>query len=244
MKSKFVFFFPILLSASQVTFASADLPLPSPERVTVSAQRIYTPLGFDSNDNVQVVIHGRLPNTCYKITAPKVTVNELAHEISISPQAFSYSGCRCLDVLVSFTQTVDLGILSAGKYRVMELDGKGRLVQESFIPVSQARSMAPDDYLYAPVKNVRVENGPTGPSVVLNGTFPDTCMEIQEVKVMHTASHLYEVLPIASYKSGTQCDLNPRPFEIKVALPEFEPGESLIYVRSLNGQSVNSVELL
>src|SRR5262249_16254890 len=100
------------------------------------------------------------------------------------------------------------------------------------------------DFLYAPVKHIKLDTIGATKSVVLSGNFASDCMEMQEVKVLHRVPNVLELLPVAAYKTGAICQLNPRPFEVRVNLPEVEPGQTLIPVRSLNGQSVNDVELL
>lgn len=219
-------------------------PFPAPELVKIPADDLFAPPGFDDNDNVQVVVHGQLINTCYKVAPPTVNVDRAHHLITVSAQAYVYPGCWCLQVLVPFTQTIDLGILPAGHYQVVEYNKAGTLIHQASLPVSVAITSNPDDALYAPVKNAKVDLGAPGSAktLVLGGTFSSDCMELQEVKVLHRLPNIIEVLPIAAYKTGSECKPSPQPFEARVTLPETVPGDTLIYVRSLNGQALSIVE--
>jgi hypothetical protein len=124
---------------------------------------------------------------------------------------------------------------------VVEYNTVGRLIHDVTLPVEVSITAAPDDYLYAPVKHARIDQ--VAPrTLILSGTFSSDCMEMQEVKVIHRAPNIVEVLPIAAYKTGSSCQPAATPFEVKVQLPTTEPGDTLIYVRSLNGQAISLVE--
>jgi hypothetical protein len=220
----------------------ASSPLPKPERVTIHAKHFFMPPGFDDNDNAQLVLSGMLPNTCYKSANPKVEIDEARKRIIVTPQAFFYPGCWCLQVLVPFTQTIDLGVLQQGNYTVTEMDERGSGLTRGTLPIAEARSGAPDDSLYAPIKAARIERRENELTLILSGQL-SSCMSFKEVKVMARVPNLIEVLPIAQ-EDGTQCSGPARSFERSVALPALEHGTTLIHIRSLNGQSINLIEEL
>jgi hypothetical protein len=214
-----------------------------PELVKTPSDAVFAPPGFDNNDNAQIVIHGDLINTCYKAAPPLVTVDRATKQITVSTQAYVYQSDWCIPVLTPFTQTVDLGILPTAQYRVVEFNKQGGLLHESMLPIAESKVSGPDDSLYAPIAHAQLDPKAAGRVLVLNGVFSTDCMEMQEVKVMHRVANIIEVLPIASYKAVANCQSVPRPFEVRVDLPQGAPGETLIHVRSLNGQSINEVEL-
>lgn len=219
-------------------------PFPAPELVKVPLDDVFAPPGFDDNDDVQIVIHGSLINTCYKAALPEVSVDRASRVIAVSAKAYVYSSSWCLQYIVPVTQTVDLGILPAGHYRVIEYNSTGRLIHDTALPIAVSITAAADDFLYAPVKHMRLDRTGSKPVLVLSGDFSSDCMDMQEVKVLHRVSNVIEVLPVAAYKSGSTCQSNPHSFEVRVNLPEVAPGDTLIHVRSLNGQSINDVEVL
>jgi hypothetical protein len=80
----------------------------------------YIPGGFDSNDQVQVVGEGIFPNTCYRpVATPKVEVDSVTRQIKVAPHALKYDGF-CLQMLVRFDQTVNLGVMPAGTYHLIQ----------------------------------------------------------------------------------------------------------------------------
>jgi hypothetical protein len=213
----------------------------SPNLVRAEADHVFLPTGFDSNDNVQIVFTGNLMDTCYKAAPAKVDVNLSDRVISLTPQAYHYTQGWCLRVLVPYTQTADLGILPAGTYQVVTKDLFGNATRTKTLTVGVANSANPDEFLYMPVKNAVVVPKPDAPSVVLVGSYPNSCMFLQNVRVIHRSSDVVEVLPVAGYRPGI-CMGSPRPFSIKVPLPKLERGQALVHVRALNGQAINQVE--
>lgn len=231
-----------LSAAGWVTGARAE-PVPMPELVGVRSDQIFAPPGFDANDVAQIVVHGMYPNTCYRAAAPQVVIDRELKTITVAPLAYLRTGCWCAPVRVAFTQPIELGMLNPGKYRVVEFDGQGKVVHENSLSISASDSVAADDFLYAPVKNVQVVQVGAEPELLLSGTFTSDCMELQEIKTLQRTANVIEVLPITSYKTGTSCNNSiPRPFEVRVKLPATEPGQTLFHVRLLNGQAINLVE--
>jgi hypothetical protein len=231
------------------SFANADGPATGtvgpgdpkkPQLVIVTPTKVFTPYGFDDNDNAQVVVQGNFPNTCYKVGPVETAINPRTHEVRLTSYAYFYDGCWCLDVLVHFTQVVNLGVLDKGQYKVEIQSKDGASHELATLPIAAARSPGPDDHLYAPVREASLESPASDGSriLVLRGNFPNTCMKYQETKIFYRAPNTIEVLPL-SVMSGQDCRDVSSPFEIKVALKPTQTGETLIHIRSLNGQSVN-----
>jgi hypothetical protein len=221
--------------------ANAD-GFPKPTLVNVPLEHVFMPSGFDDNDNAQIVIHGEFPSTCYKAAKPQVRVDRKSHTIAISARAYVYTGCFCAEVMVPFSQTIDLGVLGDGEQRIVELDDKGKLRKERFMNISRSMSSAPDDFLYAPVKQVIVDRTVSPAGLILTGTFPNDCMTLGKVKVLTRKKDIIEVLPIADYAENRKCKAVSRPFVHRIRLKSEPTGDVLIHVRALNGQSLNQVE--
>jgi hypothetical protein len=236
---------PLMLFASLLNGSAwAQDSFPAPKLVNNPSDDIFAPPGFDENDNTQIVAYSQLINTCYKAAPPDVEIDKGTKQIRVSTRAYVYAGCWCLQVILPVVQTIDLGPLPAGDYQVVELDGTGRPLRHLPMRIAESRTPAPDEFLYAPVKQARLDLGAAGSAktLILSGTFSSSCMEMQEIKVLHRAPNIVEVLPIAAYKTGSTCDPVQTPFEVKVALPAPDAGNNLIYVRSLNGQAISIVE--
>jgi hypothetical protein len=245
MKSKVLFAsFTALYAAFAAAPVFADNEIPLPKLINLGAEYVFAPPGFDNNDNVQIVLHGELPSTCFKAAKPAVKVDRASRKIYVAAMAYSYTGCFCLDVLTPFTQTADLGLLATGQYQVIEVDGQGKQMMRAILPVGTAKGAQPDDFLYAPVTSASIDRSGTQPVLHLGGILQSDCLELAGVKTLHRVPRIIEVLPIVAQKPGVACMPHNRSFETRVALPASESGDNLIHIRSMNGNSINLVEEL
>lgn len=205
--------------------------------VNISSNYLFAPVGFDDNDDVVVVVDGYMPDTCHRFLGSTATKDPVTGEISIRTQAKRFDG-MCFDVIVPFTSVVSLGSMPTGNYTVTANAGALRAKVE----VNKASAPGPDDYLYAAVDAARVQvNGPS--HIVLEGRLTSTCLEFDRIDVFHHGNTL-EVLPIlklAPLQSDTVCMPEEKAFIKTVQMPELKPGRYLLHVRSLNGQSINTV---
>lgn len=210
------------------------------ELVNVEPQTIYAPVGFDNNDDVVAVVDGYLPDTCYRLRAPQVDTDKVNKRILIQPKAVRFPGI-CLDMIIPYSTVVHLGVLPVGSYKITT---KSEKVTER-INIALSTNPNPDDYLYAPIDSAQVEtSATTKPTARLYGRFMNTCLRMQEVRVINSGKTL-EVLPImkqlAKTEAGEPCENKEIPFAESVELPKLATGRYLLHVRSLNGQSVNEV---
>jgi hypothetical protein len=217
--------------------------------VNVLPDRVFTPLGFDDNDNVQVVLDGTLADTCFKLGPTQVHVDHEAHKIVLRQQAYYYPGGWCAEVRIPYAQTVDLGIMQAGQYQVLLERPDHSLVEAASLPIAIATTSSPDDFLYAPVTEVTIahrnttEGGESKADVTLTlgGTFASSCMTFHEAKVNVRPNNVIEVLPIVDLRRGVDCATVATEFSVPVSIKGVAHGRYLFHVRSLNGQSVNRV---
>ena len=160
----------VLATALTVCFAmkaSAETnqpPVLQPYGLTTS----YVPIGFDDNDNIQVTVDGYFSNSCYKVGP--TAVKFAAPNIIVQQYAYKYSG-MCLQIIVPFHQTVNLGILKSGTYHIVDGSSGTRL---GALPVTVAKSSSADDYLYAPVSDAFLTFSNGKPSVTISGVFTDS----------------------------------------------------------------------
>lgn len=218
-----------------------------PQAVKLIPQDTFIPPGFDDNDNAQVVISGYLPNTCYKAGGATAKVDEKEKKIYIQNTAYVYAGCWCAEVIVPYMHTINLGIIPTGQYQVLVQDEKLKFHDQGQLNVVSSKTTSPDDYLYAPVRDVFLENGDPsdthdgGPTLVIRGQYTSNCMRSHEVRVNYRDHHIIEIFPIVTMTEGPNCHAAAIPFESKVKLQNSWSGSTLIYVRSLNGQSISKV---
>lgn len=229
----------LFLAAMAVSAVAAPVAFAddAPTEVNVTST-LFTPTGFDDNDEVTVVLDGYLPDPCHRLTEPQVVKADGAKMISVQARALLFPGV-CPDVIVPFTQVVKLGRLEKGNYVVRTVDGR----QTSRMPVEPAQYPYPDDYLYAPVDRATVEIKGHDYTAILEGRLTNTCLKLRTPLVKPTGKTV-QVLPIMDLVDGPtfNCKRTEAPFRLEVKLPEPpKAGRYLLHVRSLNGQGINEV---
>ncbi len=220
-----------LLVAFMTTMPALAETLVSVEAAPMSAEffKAYVPAGFDSNDNVQFVGEGLMRNTCYHSAPPAVTVDENTKTVMIGPSAFAYSGL-CLQVVLPFNRTVEVGLLSPGDYAIIQSASGTRL---NTIHVTAAI----DHDVFAPIANATFHQVGARGQVTLSGNFPQSCWQIGKVKVTHQ-SDVIELWPLTKVDSSSTCIDGSYPFLKAIDVGQLAKGRYLLYVRSLDSKDV------
>lgn len=231
------------LAAALIKPALAD-DIHFPTLETVKPDFLFTPTGFDNNDNAQIVVAGNLPNTCHKVGQTDVRVDKKEFKIFLNHQNYVFVGCWCGSVITPYYQEANLGVLPSGRYEIFSYSPQATLESRGYLNVGIAATNAPDDYHYAPVESVEVLPARPGKpyTLVIKGTFNSSCMTMLEVRTKYADGNVIEVLPITDMRDGDSCNPSEkRAFEQKVELKHGLEGKYLIHVRSMSGQAVNRV---
>jgi len=240
LTSSFAFIIGWILSASTVT-AAVDLVHPEEKVVTVEAEYLFVPQGFDDNDNAQVVLDGWLDNSCHKPHDVKVTKNDELNTIEVSAQAKLMTGAVCTQALERFTIVADLGMLPPGLYEVYT----NPAVPTKALHIEEAASAGPDEQQYAHIEEVEVQFFPARKDesrweLVVKGVLGLTCQHLSEIQVEDGGDTIV-VLPLIEERFE-ECQPSPRPFVQSVILPDYDDdGRYLAHVRGAKGQSINKV---
>lgn len=222
----------VLIFAATAQAQTGDLP----SKVSVNFNKVYAVGGFDDNDNVQIVGEGMFAKTCYRHAETTVRVDEATKIIYLSPVAYKYNG-YCLQVILPFSRVIDVGILKAGTYSV-ELETNKQSLGEITIRPSLTR--AADDYLYAPVSQSFFVSKNGSNTIQLAGDFSLSCMKMKDVKI-DIQKGIVVVQPIAKIDKSVPCTAGDFPFEKVIQVGPLAAGRYLMHVRSLNGQSLNTL---
>ncbi|CAN5413381.1 hypothetical protein BH10BDE1_BH10BDE1_27600 [soil metagenome] len=206
-----------------------------PIRVPALYNTVYAPDGFDSNDHVQIVGEGMFRNTCYRHAETSVRVDAANHQIFLGPVAYEYPGL-CLQVILPWERTVDIGILPAGHWDVMQ----GPTEKLGQLEVAPATTDNPDDFLYAPVSQAFFRQRGNISEVLLSGNFPNSCMTIDYVKIT-LQPKVIVLQPIAKDSSAASCKDGKFPFSKTVRITRIATGRYLLHVRSMNGNAINTL---
>ena len=226
---------------------AAELPKPSLAPANVDA--VFVPVGFDDNDNIEVVVSGHLTNICSKTGPLEADVNADARTITLRPQVWSYQSpsCATQEMFIPFTQAVSLGTIDAGEYKVVVNDAPAVPARE--LVVAPAFVSTPDDFVYAPVESASVtRDKATGRvnGVRVSGTYPTmqgACWVLKEVRATAVKGNVIVVLPISELRKGAACDNANRTFKATKKVSGVPAGDLLVHVRVMNGQSLNKVVL-
>ena len=233
-----------LLSVSALALAS-EPSFPQPALVRAPVDKIYVPHGFDDNDNVELVLKGQFPNTCYKTGPVSVDIDRKEQKIKITAQAYRAQQTMCADVMISFIQPVHLGILDQGTYSV-ELAASPNVAPIK-LNIEAAKHPTQDDYLYAPVDTATVAVDDNGDNEVLRieGSYPYMlvgCMVTKELRTNYDKDGVLIVQPISEFADGDECTSQKLSTHYKIEKDLGKPGlrgQYLIHVRTLNGLSLN-----
>jgi len=229
-----------LLLMVSMLICSASISALASDWKEIPSDHIYSPKGFDDNDNVEVVVTGYLPNLCYR--SPRAEVHFAGPkiiEISLESlyQAPSERDIQCAQMLVPFVLPVSLGLLDSGDYTVIV--GKGTFYeQQSKMKVEHSTSDAIDDFIYAGVEYVEVKSA--GQRVVeLKGHNPSYCFELDHIEYISNNKDTYSILPIMK-KISSNCPRKLTAFAYEWTVPEeINRDKVLLHVRSMDGRSIN-----
>lgn len=215
----------------------AALPVVSYE-ANVPVDHVFSPAGFDSNDNSEVIISGFLPNLCYK--APQHVVSVKDGKINISVKAIKNQRGMgfCADVIVPYIEFVNIGVLDKGKYDIA-VNENSPWEKRSKLFVNEASSSSIDEVVYANVEEV-VKSDDGSRKVILKGHNPSDCFELKEIEVKDNGVDVYSVLPKMKQVRAF-CPKKMIPFSYEFEVPQnLEADKVLLHVRVMDGRSVNA----
>ena len=215
--------------------ASAASAMVAPTKGSAIYSQVFVPQGFDSNDQIQIVGAGVFENGCYRPAEATAKVDVTAKRITITAAAYKYAGL-CTQMIVPFDRVIELGIVPAGDYKIVQAGQKKILGK---LHVDEARTADADDYAYAPIKQAFIDNQVGNKAeLVVKGVFPTSCAKIQEVRVK-TDGHVIVAQPIMTVENRNDCAVGYFPFRqtVSVTVPN---GEYLLHVRSMNANAINN----
>ena len=201
--------------------------------------------GFDSNDDIEVTLHMKLPNACYKVhNATIEKINTRTFNVKAYAKKKELSGCELgfYNTPVNVTQTLSIGELATGEYHFQYSSIKGDSIK--IMRVKTANGQTIDDTVYAPISNAFIPEliYPTNNAqVVLTGVFHNSCMRLnrRNIKIIRE-NNIFIIIPKTEILDQERCINELSPIRQIISLgPIKEAGSYLIHVRSMSGLSVN-----
>jgi hypothetical protein len=206
------------------------------DQVPAPVTQVFAPLGFDTNDNSEVIVAGYLPNLCYK--AAKAEAKVIGKSVQVDVTAYKVNSQLCAQMAVPFLEVARLGVLDKADYDVTVNPGLPS-EKRTQLPVIESTSSAIDDFVYANVNSIERIEGTR--RVLLKGENPSPCYDLEEINLVSNGKDTYSVLPILRQVSAV-CPRVMTPFEYEITVPqELSPKKILLHVRVMNGKSVNSL---
>lgn len=214
------------------------LAAPITKEADVPVDHVYSPAGFDSNDSVEVVVTGFLPNLCYKAPKSEAVVKNGRIEVKVTALRNNPGLGFCPAVIVPYIEYINVGVLDKGKYQIV-VNETSRWAKKSNIAIAEASSNSIDEVIYANVDEVVRENEGSR-KMLLKGYNPSDCFELKEVAVVDNGVDTYSVLPKMK-RVKAHCPKKMIPFEYEFEVPEkLEADRVLLHVRVMDGRSVNA----
>jgi hypothetical protein len=210
--------------------------------VEAPVQHLFVPHGFDNNDNVEMVVTGKFPNTCFSLGKTEVEVEGEVIRITVNSLFRGIPYPQCQPLSVPFTQTVTIGSLQAGNYKVI-VNGGTAYELKNTIAVVESASHSVDEHLYLAVDYVELgfTGGHSG-SAVLVGHAISPCLEFDRVEYLSNKQDTLSILPIMK-KVSDHCPEQKTRVEVPIKFDprKFPHKQLLLFVRSIEGKSVYSI---
>jgi len=225
------------MTMSSVAFAQQMI-------IDAPVDHMYLPEGFDNNDNVEFVVTGHFPNTCYAKNLVKVDVVDDVIDVKVTATLTQpdddQKGIFCAEMIVPFKEQVTVGTLQGGKYKIV-VNGNTFSEIQNELMVQEASSNNVDDYLYASVDYIQKDL--TDPSKAnLVGYTPSDCVKFDRVEYHSNKRDTISVLPIMK-KVSDFCPMKMTPFYVPVKFDysTIKHENVLIFTRTMDGKSVNTI---
>jgi hypothetical protein len=223
------------------------------EVVEIPLTRVFIqPQGYDDNDNVEIIVDGQLPNVCYTLEKQEVTQDPVTHEFRVRQRAIHRLDGICaqegsdspqLQTLVPFTESVDLGQLPAGPYRLSYASSTGEDRSRDF-EVAVATATTADSLPYAMVTELSVSDiATTAEATVatIHGILNNSCYSFNDEVRVERQGDVIVLLPTVTVRSTGPCLMYVRPFSKRIDLGTLAAERYLLQARSMNGKSLNRV---
>lgn len=201
-------------------------------KVHLSSGKLFVPQGYDSNDLIEVVVQGSLPNSCYK--GPTHEVIKEGNIFKIYLYAYYQPAEHCKKFSIPFQQTVNLGMLNQGKYKVQL--NEVHIIAEEELLIKESVSSFQDDFLYGNIMNlIEDEDSRT---VQLVGTNPTDCLVFKKME-QEIQKNMIILKP--QFSEVGDCHDIPTEFTLKYDVPflESHPRGMMLHIRVMGGRSLN-----
>lgn len=208
-------------------------------QVPVELGKLFAPEGYDSDDNVEVMVVAKLPSSCFKL-GDVVTEKKANREIRVSVNAIEFEG-KCHTSPSPVPVVLSLGQLTKpGTYRMVDGFSNKEL---GALKIKQAPKAGhgTDEELYPLLVDSYLDWRGNSLKLRLAGVFADDCEEIKKV-TFEAQDDVLIVIPEVDHPEGPNCQKGmfafDKEFEVKADVPR---KAFLLHTRAMHGRSVNKL---
>lgn len=210
----------------------------APIVINAPVKHVFVPSGFDNNDNVEVIVTGSFPTTCYSRNKVEVAVRDEVIKVTVTSLNSTKDNSNCESLEIPFMENVTIGNLQAGDYQIVV---NNILKEKMTVNVSSSNSV--DDHLYAMINYVELGfmGGLTDEAVLVGKNLND-CLVLDKVEYLSNGKDTLSVLPIMK-KVTANCSGERSYLEVPIKFKPkaFANNKVLIFVRTMDGKSISSL---
>lgn len=222
---------------SLFSLALSTLSYAQPIIVNAPVDHLFVPKGFDNNDNVEVMVTGSFPNTCYSRNKVEVKVKEDIINVTVTALSVHQKDV-CEKIEIPFMENVTIGNLQAGDYKIVV---NNFLKENLNVEIASSRSV--DNHLYAAINYVDLGfTGGLSGEAFLVGRNQESCLALDEVQYISNGKDTLSILPVMK-KVSDDCTGERKHLEVPVKFQprSFASNKILLFVRTMDGKSVSTL---
>jgi hypothetical protein len=240
-----------MMFATLMIVACPALARGTSQKVEVPIAHVFVPSkGYDDNDNVEVVLDGELPNSCYTVDLSQV-MKDAGNAKILDAKQFAMKRsdgvCAHVETLsgdaklpVPYTLEARIGQLDAGQYTVKFKSLENTSAQREF-NVAVAPAPLVDSLPYASVSGIHMSDVYSSDQEVkgsLDGQITSTCMSLSQKLDVRRLGDVFVIRPTTNNSLDFRCFQLMRPFGIGFNFGKLSEGRYLVHVRSRNGKAL------
>lgn len=230
-------FLTLILSACQIPAPALPAATPEPaasDALPLEVETAEVVVGVGSPIPVDIVITGRLPDTCTQIGSMEQTVDDFA--IRVALKAIKPALNDCIADSIPFRTAMHLNTISlpAGVYTITVNDTVSTTLTMPIEPPAVSADLRP-----IPVSHVNIDVGIGSPIPVdafVSGEWPDLCAQLAEIEQRIEGNSIDITLLASAADPACPPDYLGLPFRIAVPINVVELPEGS-YTVTVNGVS-------
>lgn len=225
-------------TVSLISLAFSSFLYAGPIVVNAPVDHLFVPNGFDNNDNVEVVVTGNFPNTCFSRNKVEVSIKEENINVTITALSTTHEKSDCPKIEIPFMENVTIGNLQAGEYKI---NVNNKLHEKLNVEIASSRSV--DNHLYALINYIDLGfTGGLSGDAMLVGRIHESCLSLDSIEYLSNGKDTLSILPIMK-KVSDDCTGERKYLElpVKFAPRAFSSDKVLLFVRTMDGKSVSSL---